>query len=414
MTPTAGNGALRVPAFRRYLAGRILGVTGRTVFSVAVGWEVYELTRSTYALALVGLAQVVPVVALALRAGAIIDRVDRRLVAVASQLVMSATAATMSLLAFTHAPVWARFPVLVMYGCAVAFSAPASSALLPTLVPTECRADANAWSSTSFEIASIGGPALAGLLIAWRGDTTVAYTVHTVGSLSFAAVLLSLPSAAGVPPKVVAHVERDARAGLRFVFASKYLLPAITLDLFAVLLGGVTALLPVFARDILRVGPTGLGWMRAAPSIGAFAMAIVTTRLPPWKRPGVVLLFVVSGFGIATIGFGLSRSYALSLFLLGLTGLFDNVSVVIRMTLEQMVTPDAMRGRVSAVQYVFVGMSNQFGEVESGIAAGLMGAVGATLFGGLGTLVVVLWVAWRWPALARVGPLAQLQPESLA
>jgi hypothetical protein len=204
-------------------------------------------------------------------------------------------------------------------------------------------------------------------------------------------------------------VREELRAGLRFVFATDLLLSAITLDLFAVLLGGATALLPVFARDVLHVGARGLGWLRAAPSLGALSMAVVTTQLPPWRHAGRALLFAVAGFGVATLGFGLSRSFALSMIFLAATGLFDNVSVVIRLTLEQVVTPDRLRGRVSSVHYVFIGLSNEMGEFESGATAALLGPLGSVVLGGVGTLAVVALVAWRWPALRKLGALADLR-----
>jgi predicted MFS family arabinose efflux permease len=202
----------------------------------------------------------------------------------------------------------------------------------------------------------------------------------------------------------------DVFAGFRFVRANPLFLSAITLDLFAVLFGGAVALLPVFAKDILQVGPEGLGWLRAAPGAGALSMALITTRLRPWRHPGRVLLWVVAGFGAATIGFGLSRSFALSLLCLFLTGVFDNVSVVIRLTLEQTITPDRLRGRVSAINYVFIGFSNEFGAFESGATAAWFGPTLSVVGGGFATLVVVLMVRVVWPQLARVGPLHSLAP----
>jgi hypothetical protein len=199
-------------------------------------------------------------------------------------------------------------------------------------------------------------------------------------------------------------------AGFRFVRANPLFLSAITLDLFAVLFGGAVALLPIFAKDILQVGPAGLGYLRAAPGIGALTMALVTTRLKPWQRPGTVLLWAVAGFGLATIGFGLSRLFALSLFCLFLTGVFDNLSVVIRLTLEQTITPDHLRGRVSAINYVFIGFSNEFGAFESGATAALFGPTMSVAGGGVATLLVVVMVRAIWPQLARIGPLHTLTP----
>jgi MFS family permease len=404
MTPS------QIPTFRRYLAGRILGVLGRQIVSVTIGWEIYERTRSTWALGLVGLIQVLPVVLLSIPAGVIVDRADRRKIAAISQLGFATTSAALALVSFFSAPLWLMYVALLFAGSVQAFSAPAASSLLPRLVPSELFAQANAWSSTAFNLAAIAGPALGGFLIALTGGAVVSYLCGVVGAVSFSLVLLGL-SLLPVPETSPSQDKGDWRSGLRFVFGSKLLLSALTLDMFSVLFAGVTALLPVFARDILQVGPDGLGWLRAAPSLGAFSMALIGTRLSPWKRPGRVLLLVVAGFGVVILGFGFSRSFALSLGLLFVSGALDNISVVIRMTLEQLITPDHMRGRVSAIHYVFIGLSNELGEFESGIAAGLLGPIGAVLFGGAATLAVVGAVAILSPSLVRLGPLSQLKAE---
>jgi hypothetical protein len=243
------------------------------------------------------------------------------------------------------------------------------------------------------------------------GKSTTVYALNALASLIFVGTLLTIQR----PPKPKAqHLnDKDAlMAGLRFVWNTELFLSAITLDLFAVLLGGATALLPIFAKDILQVGPVGFGWLRAAPALGAFLMAMVTARLPPWKNAGRALLLCVAGFGAATVGFGLSRSFALSLFCLFLTGLFDNVSVVIRRTLEQIVTPNELRGRVSAVTYVFIGCSNELGAFESGFTAALLGPTLSVVGGGIGTMLVVGFVAWKWRALSRLGSLQELAVKS--
>src|SRR5688500_5125473 len=228
------------------------------------------------------------------------------------------------------------------------------------------------------------------------------------GQAIFAIILSTMPR---VPPPSGQHRSaKDVFAGFRFVRANPLFLSAITLDLFAVLFGGAVALLPIFAKDILGVGPAGLGWLRAAPGAGALTMALLTTRRPPWERPGRALLLVVAGFGLATVGFGLSRSFVLSLACLFLTGVFDNVSVVIRLTLEQTITPDHLRGRVSAINYVFIGFSNEFGAFESGATAALFGPTLSVVGGGLATLLVVASVATTWPQLVRLGPLHSLAP----
>ncbi len=402
---------LEVPAFRRLLAGRVLGVLGRQILSVSVGWQVYDRTQSAWALGLIGLVQVIPVVALVIPAGVVVDRFDRRWVAVLTQLALAACGVAMLEITRVGAPIGWIFPVLLCCGAVTAFSAPAISSITPNLVPPSAFVRANAWNATTFELAAIAGPAAAGALLAWSGPV-LAYGCVSVFALSFALAL------AGLPPvrvraghQAAADRAQELRAGLRFVLTSRFLLPAITLDLFAVLFGGVVALLPMFARDLLHVGPTGLGWMRAAPSLGAVTMALVTTRMPPFQRPGRALMLAVLGFGAATIGFALSRSFAWALVFLCLTGLFDNVSVVIRQTLVQVVTPDALRGRVSAVHFVFIGLSNELGAFESGVTAALLGPVGSALLGGGMTFVVVAWVLKRWPELWTVGPLAHLLPS---
>ncbi len=413
MKPEADSHAdpLAYPAFRRLLAGRVLGVLGRQILSVSVGWQIYDRTQSAWALGFVGLVQVVPVVLLAVPAGVTADRADRRAIAVATQIVLAVLGLAMTFITQRGAPIGWVFPVLLACGCVTAFSAPAISSLTPNLVPPAAFVRANAWNATTFELAAIGGPAVAGGLLAWLGPA-FAYGCVTVLALSFAAALAGLPE---VRSQEAAAPARDRseelRAGVRFVLRSRYLLPAITLDLFAVLFGGVTALLPIFAKDLLAVGPAGLGLLRAAPSAGALTMALLTTRLPPFQRPGRALLVAVLGFGAATIGFALSRSFGWSLVCLFLTGLCDNVSVVIRQTLVQVVTPDALRGRVAAVHFVFIGLSNELGAFESGVTAALLGPVGSALLGGLATFVVVAVVTNRWPALWHVGPLEGLAAE---
>lgn len=401
---------LQIPSFRRFLVGRVLGALGRQIVAITIGWEIYERTGSTWALGFVGLIQVLPVVLLSIPAGVLIDRFDRRRIAAASVFASSLMSAALATLSYYALPLWMMYVVLFWMGVVQTFTSPSSSSLLPRLVPQELFAKANGWSSTVFNLAAIAGPALGGFLIALTGGAFIPYVVGLIGSLSFSLVLLTLR----LRPIATPTKQEDAldwRAGVRFVFGSKLLLPALTLDMFSVLFAGVTALLPVFAKDVLEVGPSGLGWLRAAPSLGAFSMALIGTRLAPWKKPGAVLLWVVAAFGLVILGFGLSRSFLLSLLCLFLSGALDNISVVIRITLEQMLTPEHLRGRVSSIHYVFIGLSNELGEFESGVAAGLLGPVGAVLFGGGVTLLVVALVAWRWPALPALGPLDTLKPE---
>ncbi len=379
--------------------------------SFAVGFQLYERTHSPLAIGLTGLAEVVPVLLLALPAGAVADHFRRRNVAVVAHAVLAMCAVALALLTAFEGPVAGYYAVLFGVGVAVAFRSPAVGSMLPQLVPPEDFATTNGWISSSYELASVGGPTLAGfLVVANRGSSTFAFVIAAVAHLVFVGVLLTLPS---FPPVISADRARklsDYFVGLRFVRRVRVFLAAITLDMFAVLLGGSVALLPVFAKDILHAGPTGLAWLRAAPAVGALSMALLQTRLPAWRRPGQVLLLTVAAFGLMTIGFGLSENFWLSFGLLVAIGLFDNVSVVIRSTLEQSLTPDVMRGRVSAIYFVFIGLSNELGSFESGFTADLFGAVPAVVGGGVGTLLVVLAVALIWPELSTVAPLHTLKP----
>jgi predicted MFS family arabinose efflux permease len=307
-------------------------------------------------------------------------------------------------------PTWAIYACLAVVGTARSMSSPSVNTILPQLLAPAEFANANAWLASTYQLASITGPAAGGLLIAATGGATAPFAAAMAGQLIFAVILSTMPRVP--PPSGLHRSAKDIFAGFRFVRANPLFLSAITLDLFAVLFGGAVALLPIFAKDILNVGPAGLGWLRAAPGIGAMSMALVTTRLKPWQRPGVALLWTVAGFGLVMIGFGLSRSFALSMFCLFLAGVFDNVSVVIRLTLEQMITPDHLRGRVAAINYVFIGFSNEFGAFESGATAALFGPTLSVVGGGVGTLLVVLAVHAAWPQLSRVGPLHMLAPPT--
>jgi predicted MFS family arabinose efflux permease len=301
--------------------------------------------------------------------------------------------------------------LLVLVGVARSFAAPSVNTILPQLLDPEAFANANAWLSSTFQLAAITGPAVGGMLIAVSGTATPAFAVAAICQLVFIAMLRTLP-ARQPPPRTTRRSADDVFAGFRFVRQNPLYLSAITLDVFAVLFGGAVALLPIFAKDILAVGPAGLGWLRAAPGLGAMTMALTTTRLKPWVRPGRALLAAVVGFGVATIGFGLSRSFPLSLLCLYFTGVCDNISVVIRLTLEQTITPDRLRGRVAAINFVFIGFSNEFGAFESGATAAWFGPTLSVVGGGMATLLVVALVGLRWPMLARIGPLHSLRPAS--
>jgi MFS family permease len=407
----------------RMVGPRALNTLSRTVISSTVLWELYDRTDDNLVIAAVGAVMVMPVVLLFVPAGRLVDRNDRRMLATAAAAVTGGVGVGLALASWVHAPVALYLILLFVQGCVTAVHAPAASSLVPMIIPRGHLERANRVGSSLQELAAIAGPALSGLALMVFEPRAV-YAFVAVTGIASAALYRSLPkprpiegTSASDRPRVMDHraptvrSERDDwRVGLRFIFRSPLLLPALTLDMFAVLFAGVPALLPAVAKDILHVGPWGYGVLRAAQSVGAMSMAVIGGRLPGWQRPGRVLLIVVALFGLATILFGLSQWFAASVALLVICGALDNVSVVIRLTLEQMVVPDAIRGRVSAVHYVFIGMSNELGAAESGAAASLVGTVPAIVAGGAIAIAVVGVVAVRWRALANMPPLAELRP----
>jgi MFS family permease len=401
------SSALQYPFVRTFAAGRCAAVGGYQIISVAVGWDLYERTGLAIALGLVGLVEVAPILMLMVAAGQAADRYPRRTVGQLAHLLLAIAALGLALTSWLDGPLIAVYGFVALVGVGRAFAAPAINSILPQLLPPPVFANVNAWVASTVQLAAILGPAAGGALIAATGDSTVAFVAAAAGETSFVMLLATVPWVAASP---VGRQAGGLLAGLRFVGRSPVFLAAITLDLFAVLFGGAVALLPIFARDILAVGPVGLGWLRAAPAAGALVMALLTTQLGPWARPGRTLLVAVGVFGAAMVGFGLSTSFALSLACLFLSGVCDNVSVVIRLTLEQMITPDALRGRVSAVKHLFVSMSNEIGAFESGATAAIVGPVLSVVGGGLATIGVVGLVIKVWPELVRLGPLHTLTP----
>jgi MFS family permease len=399
--------AFAFPDFRLYQMTRLAGVIGAQIVSIAVGWQVYDLTRRPLDLGYVGLAQFLPAFLLALPAGDIADRVDRRRIIALCQAAYALTA--LLLLATAFGAVKGPLPVylvLVFFGAARGFSGPAGQALMPDLVPKEHFANAVAWSSSIWQIGSILGPAVGGLLYSF-GGARVAYAtavVLFVGGFVACSMIRTRPVQG--PPR-----ERRFRAmlaGVEYVFRKKVILGAISLDLFAVLLGGATALLPVYARDLLHVGPSGLGALRAAPGLGAAVMAIVLAYRPLGSKAGRVLYGCVGLFGLCTIVFGVSTHFVVSLVALVVLGAADLVSVVVRHTVVQLETPSEMRGRVSAVNVLFIGASNELGEFESGVTAAALGVVRSVVVGGIGSCLVVLVWAWLFPELKNVDRLDRL------
>ncbi|HEY0601798.1 MAG TPA: MFS transporter [Herpetosiphonaceae bacterium] len=397
--------ALRVPDFLRLLSGEFIASLGEQMAVVALGWELYERTSSPLALGLVGLVQVLPVILLALPAGHWADHHNRKRIVVVAEMVLALCALSLALWSYTAGPIWLVYMILMLIGIARAFNGPARGTLVTQAVPAALFTNAATWSSSVWQLATIIGPGLGGLLFALSGSASLIYALNA-GSAALCALLIGMMKSRQAPRTGEPTPTMDSlKEGLSFVRNTRVFLAAITLDLFAVLLGGATALLPVFARDILLVGPTGLGWLRTAPSIGAILTSLLLVYLPPFRRAGWALLWSVAGFGLATVVFGLSQSFWLSLLMLGLLGAFDQVSVVVRTSLFLLRTPDAMRGRVGAINSIFIGASNELGAFESGAVAALFTPVIAVVSGGIGTMLVVLATALIWPEIRRLGRL---------
>ena len=400
-----GRIAFTYPAFSFYELARFFVVASLEMQSVAVGWQIYELTHSALDLGFVGLCQFLPGILLFLVSGHVADRFNRRNLLILCY-VGFATCSGLLLFA-TH---WGEpsvrpiYAVLVLLGVVRSFNGPVSRALLPQLVPEEHFPNAVAWHSTIFQAATILGPSIGGLVYAaFRGASAV---YATAVASAVVAVICTTMVRLNVGARVREPINLSSvLAGLRYICQRKVVLGSISLDLFAMLLGGAVALLPVYAREILHTGPWGLGLLRTAPAVGAAAMAVLLAYRPLKRRVGATMLWCVSGFGVFTIVFGISRSLIVSLLALVLVGATDMVSVVIRATLVQLLTPDQMRGRVNAVDMMFIGASNQLGEFESGATARLFGTVPAVILGGVGTLIVTAIWAWRFPELRRADKL---------
>ena len=415
---TARYGALRSRDFRLYQAARLMVILGAEAQSVAVAWQVYQITHSALDLGYTGLGLFLPGLFCMLPAGHVADRYDRRSIILLCYALQALCTAGLLWFALkgtggSGAPrIWPIYAVLVGIGLGRAFSGPASSALLPSLVPKEQFVNAVTWGATVYQIANMAGPAIGGLLFTlqltgvlarWNGAAIV-YTFTLIMLLAFLLMIGLIQARPQMTDKKASSM-RTVLAGLEYVWRNKLLLGSISLDLFAVLLGGAVALLPIFATDILHAGPRGLGLLRAMPSVGALAVSLTMIFKPIRRKAGIVMLTCVSLFGIATIIFGFSRSVLLSLIALVLVGASDMVSVVIRSSILQLATPPDMRGRVSAVNWLFIGASNEFGEFESGVTAHWWGAVRAVVIGGVGTLCVTGAAAALFPALRRANAL---------
>lgn len=431
--------ALRHRDYLVFSAAWMISVIGSQMTTVALGWEIFDRTGNELNLGWIGGIQAIPLLLLALPAGAIADYFDRRRIMFVTSTLAGVVCVGLALMSYSKHPHYLK----IMYGLVLVQSTvlvlgrPARSSFLPTIVPPNVFANAVTWNASFFQVATMIGPAIGGIVIAWSlhrfGTVRLAYLVDGVCAMIFAASMLILPK----PRYANSHARQRSSdsalkkltAGIRFVWTTKIILATMTLDLFAVLLGGAIYLLPVFAKDILHVGSVGFGWLRAADALGALTMALLIAHTPPMKKAGRAMLWAVALFGVATIGFGLSRNFVLSFVFVFLIGAFDNISVVVRHTLVQVLTPDAMRGRVSAVNNIFIGASNELGGLESGVTAKLFanlalgmgivhaadaakvwGTTASVVFGGLGTIATVIVIALMFPQVRKFGRLDQARP----
>jgi MFS family permease len=408
--------ALRNRDFRLFLASGFIGIIGNQMQVLALRCDIYERTGHAKDLGWIGLVQAMPILLLALPAGQVADWFDRRLVICVNLVFGAISSVGLYYVSATHGPLWQMYICIVVRSICGVFNQPARQALMPQLLPVSDFPNAITWNSSAFQLALALGPAMGGYVneVGHRhyGNYSVAYLCDAA-CLMFSFLAIALVSKQ--PPRFAREPATlsGLAAGLRFVFSRKVILAALTLDLMATFFGGATTLLPVFAKDILKVGDAELGWLCAAPALGAVAMAVIVAHSPPFKRAGASLLIAVAAFGAATIVFGVSQWYWLSLIALFLTGTFDNISVVVRHTIVQMLAPDAMRGRISAVNSMFIGASNRLSDAESGYTAEWFGPVWSVVVGGIGAIAVVIGTAIFWPELGKVGSLTDLKPEVL-
>ena len=404
--------ALRHGGFLLFLVGGLLSNAGNQMRSVAVGWEVYDRTGNALSLGLVGLVLAVPVLVFALPAGMAADRFSRRRLIMLAQAGMAACGVGLAWASMTQAPLAVVYLLLLGTGAFRALGWPAATAIITGLVPAKIFSNAAMWRSVAFQLAATLGPLAGGFLLAWWNPVVV-YLLDAASSLILVGCLFFVkpkPQQRAIEPKSW----RGFLPGVRFLRRQPVILSTMTLDMVGVLFGGVTALLPIYAADVLDVGASGLGWLRAMPSLGAICMGLLLAVRPPIEHGGRTILWTVAAFGVATIVFGVSTSFPLSLAALFALGASDNISVVIRSTVLQLLTPDSMRGRVTAVSVIFIGTSNEIGEFESGLAAHWLGLVPSVVFGGAMTLLTVGVVAAVWPQLAQLGSLEHLEPPEPA
>ncbi len=406
-------GALRITFFRRFLVVGSLVRIGTAAQGLAIGWEIYERTGQALSLGMVGLVQAIPMLLLTLPAGYLADVFDRRKLMMLSLSGATVTSIGLAITSWYQVPLAWMYLLLLLDSASLRMGWPAASAIMPLLVPASLFENAAKWRTSAMQITGIAGPAFGGFLISV--NIQAAYLISALSSAAFVIFLATvrLPAA----PRIErGDMIGQTLEGLRFVWRRKLILGAISLDLFAVLLGGAVYLLPIFAKEIIELGRLGLepeealGWLRAAPAVGALTTAILVAHLPPFRRSGKALLWCVAGFGLATIAFGLSENFWFSLLMLAFVGAFDNVSMVVRHVVTQMATPNQMRGRVSAVNAIFVGSSNELGGFESGVVAQIFNPIISVVSGGIGTLLVVATWAKFFPDLRKLGSLSSLDP----
>ncbi len=400
--------AFRQSNYRIYTLGNFLSVIGQQMLRVAVSFEVWRQTHSMLDLGFIGLSIWLPIFFFMLPGGAVADRYNRKAIVLICNFLYAACALGLGLALLVSMPIHLIYGLLFLSGLTRAFSDPAKQSLLPQLVPKKDFSNALTWNSSIFQTASVAGPALGGMLYAAIGYSNVCWLDFLLELTFFGFVLAVRQSPVRFKRESVSF--QSLITGLKFVWQKQLILATITMDLFAVILGGAVALLPAYATEILHCGSIGMGWLQAATPLGAFIISFFTAHRP-MKKAGRTLLWAVTGFGVATLIFGLSHWFWLSFLAMFLIGAFDNISVIVRSTLVQVLTPDSMRGRVTAVSYIFIHSSNELGGFESGFTANIFGLVPSVVFGGIGSILVVLGVLFLWPQVAQLGSLKDPLPE---
>ncbi|MDP4172590.1 MAG: MFS transporter [Bacteroidota bacterium] len=399
--------ALKIVDYRRFITARFLITFAIQMQSVVIGWQIYQITHDALSLGLIGMAEAIPFLGVTLFAGHIADLVDRKYIILLSNLVYFICTIALLLISTVLQPLLSSFGPMPIYmvifitGLARGFLSPAQNAFAAQLVPKELFGNASTWNSVAWQVAEVGGPAIGGLLCGFWGFGTAYFFVMAFSAIGW--LFFFFVKKRPVPVRTKDEtIWESLSSGLKFVFGNQIILSAISLDMFAVFFGGAISVLPIFADQVLHTGAKGLGFLRAAPAVGAIIMSLVQAYWPPFKKAGRNLLICVFGFGVCIILFAISKSFYLTMFILMISGMFDNVSVIIRATIIQIYTPDEMRGRVSAVNGIFIGSSNELGSFESGLAAKLLGLIPSVIFGGSMTLAVVASVRKLAPKLRRL------------